>query len=179
MPRAGARDADAPRVSGPDAGTPDATTAKAGSADAGLLRVGYAEARPWAYRMGRDLRGLDVAAMEDVAMLLSRTVAFTPCLHADLHAGLMAGRFDIAIGGLLAPRARDVLSIPVRHFVRERPVGTLAAPAATSPQRLVRVHFPNVWWVRRGRGAFAAALRLALLRRRLALVLLQRGVIAL
>lgn len=105
--------------------------------DRSLLRIGFTEARPWSYRVGHALQGLDVAAIEYVAERLARPLEYRIRHEADLASGLLDGDYDIAIGGLLAPGHPGIHAITVPH-------GRVWTRA-----RIRRVFFPNVWWIRR------------------------------
>lgn len=125
------------------------------------LRVGFTEARPWCYRADRTLLGLDVAAIEYVAGTLGRSPEYQDRQVADLAPGLLAGEYDIAIGGLLPDHHRDIQAIPVPH------ARVWSGKDARAHVR--RVFFPNVWWIRRADLALRIRLRVLLFRWRLSM----------
>jgi ABC-type amino acid transport substrate-binding protein len=125
------------------------------------LPVGFTEARPWSYRADRTLLGLDVAAIEFVAASLGRSPEYQSRQSADLAAGLLAGEYDIAIGGLLPDGHRDIQAIPVPHA---------RVWSGTDVRAGVRrVFFPNVWWIRRADLALRIRLRVLLFKWRLSM----------
>lgn len=107
------------------------------------LRIGFAEARPWSYRADRTLQGLDVAAIEYVTAMLGRAPEYHGRQIVDLASGLLAGDYDLAIGGLLPDGHRDIVAVAVPH------AQVWSGPGAEDRARIRRVFFPNVWWIRR------------------------------
>jgi ABC-type amino acid transport substrate-binding protein len=118
------------------------------------LPIGFTEARPWSYRADRALVGLDVAAIEFVAASLGRSPEYRSRQSADLAAGLLAGEYDIAIGGLLPDGHRDIQAIPVPH--------ARVWSGTDVRVHVRRVFFPNVWWIRRADLALRIRLRVLL-----------------
>ncbi len=107
------------------------------------LHIGFAEARPWSYRAERTVLGLDVAAIEYVSARLGRSPDYHGRQSADLASGLLAGDYDIAIGGLLPAPHRDIVALPVPH------AQAWSGSGIDERARIRRVFFPNVWWIRR------------------------------
>jgi ABC-type amino acid transport substrate-binding protein len=125
------------------------------------LPIGFTEARPWSYRADRALLGLDVAAIEFVAASLGRSPEYRSRQSTDLAAGLLAGEYDIAIGGLLPDGHRDIQAIPVPH--------ARVWSGTDARAQVRRVFFPNVWWVRRADVALRIRLRVLLFKWRLSM----------
>lgn len=99
--------------------------------------------------------GLDVAALESVATMLGRMPEYHGKQSADLASGLLAGEYDIAIGGLLPEtRHRDIRAIPVPH--------ARVWSGTDARMQVRRVFFPNVWWIRRTDLALRIRLRILL-----------------
>lgn len=109
--------------------------------EAQALRIGFIEARPWSYRSHRTLQGLDVVAIEYVAARLDRSLEYHSRQTADLASDLLTGDYDLAIGGLLPDRHRDIVALPVPH--------ARVWSGTDAHTRIRRVFFPNVWWIRR------------------------------
>jgi ABC-type amino acid transport substrate-binding protein len=125
------------------------------------LRIGLTEAHPWCYRADRTLLGLDVAALEFVAATLGRSPEYHSRQSPDLAHGLLAGEYDIAIGGLLPDGHRDIQAIPVPH--------ARVWSGTDARLHVRRVFFPNVWWIRRADLALRIRLRVVLFRWRLSM----------
>lgn len=126
------------------------------------LHIGFIEARPWCYRAEEALLGLDVAAVDFVASMLGRPPDYHGKQCADLAPGLLAGEYDIAIGGLLPEtRHRDIRAIPVPH--------ARVWSGADARVHVRRVFFPNVWWIRRADLALRIRLRVLLFKWRLSM----------
>lgn len=134
-----------------------------GDVDMPSLRIGFAEARPWSYRAERTVQGLDVVAIEYVSARLGRSPDYHARQSADLASGLLAGDYELAIGGLLPERHRDIVTVPVPH------AQVWSGSGLPERARIRRAFFPNVWWIRRTDLSLRLRVRVLLLAWRLSM----------
>lgn len=107
-----------------------------------VLRVGYVEARPWSYRAAQGVLGLDTMAVSIVARKMGCAIEYEARAASVLAEGLLNDEYDLAIGGLLAPRHQRIVGVAVPH-------APILASADRLRSRYRRAFFPNVWWLRR------------------------------
>lgn len=138
------------------ASRPGSEAPKARARETPVVRVGYVEARPWSYRADAGPIGSDADAIRFVADALGARVEFICRPASELRSGLLAGDYDIAIGGLAQQVYDDIDCIAV-----SRPRNALSANDMRS--RCRQAFFPDIWWVRRGQRLWRLRLRLILL----------------
>lgn len=119
------------------------------------LRVGCVDGSRVAVQ--RRLIERDIETVSAACHRLRLQLRLQRCAPSQLRRGLAEHAFDVALGGLLDQAFGDIAAISVPH-----PQELTMTGRSVIRQRLRRVSFPDVWWVRANEPLWAAAVRMTL-----------------